>query len=262
LLGAAAAAVAAVALTLGLLIAPPDELQGQPQRLMYVHVPAAWTAFACYAVVCLASAAYLASRRPVWDAAARAAAELGVGMNALAIVVGSIWGRSVWGVWWSWDARLVSATLLLLIYLGYLAMRGIGADPKVTATRAAVVGMLGFAQVPVVYFSVYWWRTLHQQPTILVSGASPPIEARMAGALGAGVVAFTLAGAWFFARRLGQLRRSLPERTLLEQSRAASAELVEPPAWPPPSRAHPPELLTATPARGRGEPLAEPVRER
>jgi heme exporter protein C len=210
LLGAAAALVALAALTLGLVIAPPDALQGQPQRLMYVHVPAAWTAFASYTVVLVASVAYLLRRSLSWDAAAQAAAELGVGMTALAIVLGSIWGRAVWGVWWAWDARLVTTAVLLLIYLGYLGVRGLSDDPGVNARRAAVIGIAGFVQVPIVHFSVLWWRTLHQEPTILAPDTSPPIDGRMAAALGAGFLAFTLAGAWFFLRRLARLRARRP----------------------------------------------------
>lgn len=210
LLGAAAALGAIAALTLGLVIAPPDALQGQPQRLMYVHVPAAWTAFASYTVVLVASVAYLLRRSPAWDAAAQAAAELGVGMTALAIVLGSIWGRAVWGVWWAWDARLVTTAVLLLIYLGYLGVRGLSDDAGVNARRAAVIGIAGFVQVPIVHFSVLWWRTLHQEPTILAPGTAPPIDGRMAAALGAGFLAFTLAGAWFFLRRLARLRARQP----------------------------------------------------
>ncbi|OZM77203.1 cytochrome c biogenesis protein CcsA [Pseudonocardia sp. MH-G8] len=206
LLAAAAVLAAAAALTLGLVVAPPDAVQGQPQRLMYVHVPAAWTAFASFTVVLVASVAYLLRRRPVWDAAAQAAAELGTGMTALAIALGSIWGRSVWGVWWAWDARLVTTAVLLLIYLGYLGVRGLSDDPDTNARRAAVIGIAGFVQVPIVHFSVLWWRTLHQEPTILAPDTSPPIDGRMAAALGAGFLAFTLAGAWFFLHRLAQLR--------------------------------------------------------
>lgn len=205
LLAAAAVVMAGIALGLGLVVAPPDALQGQPQRLMYVHVPAAWTAFASFTVVLVASVAYLRQRRPVWDAAAQAAAELGTGMTALAIALGSIWGRSVWGVWWAWDARLVSTALLLLIYLGYLAVRGLSDDPDRGARRAAVVGIVGFVQVPIVHFSVLWWRTLHQEPTLLAPDVSPPIDGRMAAALVAAFFAFTLAGAWFFFQRLAQL---------------------------------------------------------
>jgi heme exporter protein C len=205
LLGAVAAVAAVVALVLGLLVAPPDALQGQPQRLMYVHVPAAWTAFAAFGVVLVSSVAFLRRGAPVWDAAAQAAAELGVGMNALAIVLGSIWGRSVWGVWWAWDARLVTTAVLLLIYLGYLGVRGLTDDPELNSRRAAVIGIAGFVQVPIVHFSVLWWRTLHQQPTILSPTTSHPIDGRMAAALGAGVVAFTLAGAWVVLRRLTAL---------------------------------------------------------
>jgi heme exporter protein C len=206
LLATAAVVAAVVTLVLGLVVAPPDAWQGQPQRLMYLHVPAAWTAFAAFAAVLVSSVAFLRRGTPVWDAAARAAAELGVGMTALAIVLGSIWGRSVWGVWWAWDARLVTTAVLLLIYLGYLGVRGLTDDPELNARRAAVIGVAGFVQVPIVHFSVLWWRTLHQQPTILSPTTSHPIDGRMAAALGAGVVAFTLGGAWVVLRRLAALQ--------------------------------------------------------
>jgi heme exporter protein C len=224
LLAAAAVLAGGTALILALVIAPADAVQGQPQRLMYVHVPAAWTAFASFTVVLVASVAYLLRRRPVWDAAAQAAAELGTGMTALAIALGSIWGRSVWGVWWAWDARLVTTAVLLLIYLGYLGVRGLADDPDTNARRAAVLGIAGFVQVPIVHFSVLWWRTLHQEPTILAPGTSPPIDGRMAAALGAGFLAFTLAGAWFFLRRLAQLRVSHGEP---EIAAAGTAIVVE-----------------------------------
>lgn len=211
LLGVAAGLAAAAALVLGLVVAPPDALQGEPQRLMYVHVPAAWTAFASFAVVLTASVGYLWRRRPASDATAQAAAELGVGMTALAIALGSIWGRSVWGVWWTWDARLVSTAVLLLIYLGYLGVRGLSDDPELNARRAAVIGIAGFVQVPIVHFSVLWWRTLHQDPTILAPGETPPIAPLMAAALGAGVLAFTLTGAWFVLHRVAALRARQPD---------------------------------------------------
>jgi heme exporter protein C len=212
LLAVAAVLVAAAALMLGLVLAPPDAVQGQPQRLMYVHVPAAWTAFASFSVVLVASAGYLLRRRPGWDAAAQAAAELGVGMTALAIVMGSIWGRAVWGVWWTWDARLVTTAVLLLIYLGYFGVRGLTDDPEVNARRAAVIGIAGFVQVPIVHLSVLWWRTLHQPPTFLAPGTAPPIDGRMAAALGVSVLAFTLAGAWVFFRRLARLQAGQPRQ--------------------------------------------------
>src|ERR687884_387266 len=122
------------------------------------------------------------------------AAELGVGMTALAIALGSLWGRPVWGTWWVWDPRLVTTAVLLLVYLGYLSVRGLSDDRAAGARRAAAVGIVGFVDVPVVHFSVVWWRTLHQPATVL-SPDPAPIDPRMLAALLVALVAFTLAGA-------------------------------------------------------------------
>jgi heme exporter protein C len=196
---AGAAVVSAAALVVALAVAPPDAVQGQAQRLMYVHVPAAWLAYACFALVLVASVAYLLCRDLRWDRRAQAAGELGVGMTALAIVLGSLWGRPVWGTWWVWDPRLVTTVVLLLVYAGYLSVRGLGDDRATGARRAAAVGILGFVNVPVVHFSVVWWRTLHQPATVL-SPDPAPMDARMALALLLAVLAFSLAG-WLVLRR-------------------------------------------------------------
>jgi heme exporter protein C len=199
------AAIVLAALVLGLVVAPPDAIQGQAQRLMYLHVPAAWTAYCAYAVVLACSATYLI--RPVRrvDACAQAAAEIGVVMTAVTIAVGSVWGHFAWGVWWTWDARLVSTAVLLLIYLGYLGVRGISGDGAANRRRAAIVGVVAFAQVPVVHFSVLWWRTLHQPPTLLAPSTSPPIDARMLAALMVSLVASMLVGWAVFRRRVRHL---------------------------------------------------------
>jgi heme exporter protein C len=169
---------------------------------MYVHVPAAWTAYLAFVVVLVASVAYLVRRNLVWDRRARAAAEVGVGMTGLAIALGSIWGRPVWGVWWTWDPRLVTTTVLLLIYVGYLGVRGLSSDADLNARRAAVVGVVGFVNVPVVHFSVVWWRALHQPPTVLRPGGPAAIDAVMLVALLLALVAFTLGSAWLFLCRV------------------------------------------------------------
>src|SRR4051812_15223198 len=168
---------------------------------MYVHVPAAWLAYLCFAAVLVCSVAYLVRRDLLWDRRAQAAAELGVGMTALAIAMGSLWGRPVWGAWWVWDPRLVTTAVLLLVYLGYLSVRGLSDDRAAGARRAAAVGIIGFVDIPVVHFSVVWWRTLHQPPTLL-SPDPAPIDPRMLLALLVAVVAFTLAGAVVVRRRL------------------------------------------------------------
>lgn len=197
---------AAVALVLGLVAAPADAVQGEAQRLMYIHVPAAWTAYVCFAAVLVASVAYLVRRDRRWDDRARAAVATGVAMTALTLATGSLWGLPTWGTAWTWDARLVSTAVLLLVYLGYLAVRHAGRDADHGARLAAVTGIAGFAMVPVVHFSVLWWRTLHQPPTILGPSTNPPIDATMAAALAASVIAFQVLALWTISRRYAALR--------------------------------------------------------
>lgn len=207
LVGGSALLAAAALLVLGLLVAPTDAVQGPAQRLMYVHVPAAWVAYLAFATVLVASIAYLLRRDLRWDRRAQAAAELGTGLTALAIALGSLWGRPVWGVWWQWDPRLVTTLVLLLIYVGYIAIRSLAVDPHVNARRSAVVGIAGFVNVPIVHFSVVWWRTLHQPPTVLRPGGPAAIEPAMLAALLTGVLAFTLGAGWLYLRRVRALTR-------------------------------------------------------
>ena len=232
-LGWAAAAAAAVAAVLALLVAPRAAIQGEPQRLMYVHVPSAWTAFAAFGCVAVCSLAVLLRRPGRYDAVARAAAELGVAMTALAIAEGSAWGHAAWGVWWAWDPRLVSTALLLVSYVAYLALRALPGDLDHVRRRAAVVGVVAAVWVPIAHFSVLWWRTLHQPPTVLRPSLSPPIAPLMLLALMVSVLAFTLAGAWYVRRRVLQLTRTettgglgvtIPVPEALGASRAAVEE--------------------------------------
>ena len=204
-LGPAAIALSLLSLAVSLVLTPPDAHQGQSQRLMYVHVPAAWVAYGCFVVVLVASVAFLVGRDLRWDRRAQAAAEVGVGLTALTIALGSLWGRATWGVWWTWDARLVTTAILLVVYVGYLGVRGLADEPQLNARRAALVGILGFVNVPIVHFSVVWWRTLHQPPTVLSPAADRPIAAEMAVALGLGVLAFTMLAWWVIARRVAAL---------------------------------------------------------
>ena len=137
---------------------------------MYVHVPAAWLAYFSFFVVFVASVAYLKTRRIRWDRIAAASAEIGVLFTALAIVLGTLWGKPVWGTWWTWDPRLTTTAVLLLIYFGYLAIRRVADNPSRRARWAAVVGIVGFVDVPIVHLSVVWWRSLHQGATVLRLG--------------------------------------------------------------------------------------------
>ncbi|MBW0108831.1 cytochrome c biogenesis protein CcsA [Pseudonocardia sp. KRD-182] len=186
----AAGIAGAVGLTAAM-VSPPDFVQGELVRLMYVHVPAAWTAYLSFAVTLGASIGWLWRRRPGLDRVAAASAEVGVFFTGLAIALGSIWGKPTWGVWWTWDARLVTTALLFFVYLGYLALRRAIPDPLVRARRSAVFGVVAFAQVPLVHFSVLWWRTLHQPPTVLRPD-DPSIDHTMLAALLLNLVSFTL----------------------------------------------------------------------
>lgn len=227
-LGLAALVWAAALLVMGLLVAPPDAVQGQSQRLMYLHVPAAWTAFAAFGVVAACSLAQLlGGGRRTW-AVAGAAAELGVAMTGLTLAEGSIWGHATWGVWWAWDPRLVSTAVLFLAYVVYLAGRSLAdADPS-ARRRVAVVGAASAVLVPVVHFSVLWWRSLHQPPTLLAPSLHPPIAPVMLAALLVGVVAFSLAGGWYVVRRTEALLAlpSAPSGAAAPESRPAAAAPV------------------------------------
>lgn len=212
LLGVAAALAWGVALWVGLAVAPTDHLMGQVQRIMYIHVPAAWSGFLAFFLVFVMSIAYLIRRDARMDHLAHAAAEVGVVFMALAIVTGSIWGKPTWGVWWTWDPRLTSAVVLLAIFLGYLAMRAFTDDSERRARICAAIGIIGFLDVPLVYLSVLWWRTLHQPPSGPETIARPMLLALLLG-----VFAFTLILAFFTTVRYQTAHRQA-ELELLEVS--------------------------------------------
>jgi heme exporter protein C len=194
ILGGAALASLVVLALFGLWIAPPDRIQSDAQRLMYLHVPAAWIAYLAFGVTALASALYLwrRTRSPIWDRLAGASAELGVIFTGLTLVLGSLWGRPVWGIWWAWDARLVTTAVLFFLYVGYLALRRVPTSLEARAKRSAIAALVAFVDVPIVHFSVNWWRTLHQQATVFTPSLNAHIHGVMAFTLWWGVLAFTL----------------------------------------------------------------------
>ena len=202
----------------GLWGAPPDEVQSDAQRLMYLHVPAAWVAYLAFAVTALASALWLwpRTRSAVWDRIAGASAELGVIFTGLTLVVGSLWGRPVWGVWWAWDARLVTTAVLFFLYLGYRALRRVPAASDARARRCAIAALIAFVDVPIVHFSVTWWRTLHQEATVFDPELKANIHGTMAFTLWFGVLAFTLLYVYLLDRRyrLECLREGMADREL------------------------------------------------
>ncbi|MBA3552298.1 MAG: cytochrome c biogenesis protein CcsA [Actinobacteria bacterium] len=222
LLGWSALTALAVSAVFSLVIAPPDAEQGEVQRLMYVHVPAAWLAYLAFGVVFASSIAYLVTKKTRWDRLAVASAEVGVLFTALTIALGALWGKPVWGTWWTWDPRLTTTAILLLIYVGYLAVRRLPDSPARRARWGAVVGIVGFLDVPIVHLSVLWWRSLHQLPTVARLG-KPTIAPIMLAALLVAVAAFTLVYLYLVAFRLRVGR--LEERVVAE---ALSPRLGEP----------------------------------
>ena len=179
------------ALYAGLLYAPTERVQGDVQRIFYLHVPLAWDAYLAFLVVFVSSVAYLWKGENWWDSLARASAEVGLLFTTLVLITGSLWARPIWGTWWSWDARLTTSLILWFIYVGYLMLRGSIADERRAARYAAVVGIIGFIDVPIIHQSVVWWRTLHPESVVLASGG-PAMPTSMLLALGISLVAFTL----------------------------------------------------------------------
>ena len=152
--------------------APADYQQGDTVRIMFIHVPAASLGLMAYGALGVFSFFALVFRHPLADAAARAAAVPGAAFTALALVTGSLWGQPMWGTWWVWDARLTSVLVLFLFYLGYMALRASIDDEAKAARAAAVLGLVGLINLPIVKFSVDWWNTLHQPASLLRSGGT------------------------------------------------------------------------------------------
>ena len=178
----------------GLIQAPPDAYQGDAQRIMYLHIPSILTAYLSFFIVFVGSCLFLWKREKRDDILAYSAAEIGVLFTGLTIIEGSIWGKPIWGVWWTWDARLTLTAILLLIFVGYLMMRSLIEDENRGAVSGAVLGIIGFLDIPLIHMSVYWWRTLHQPPSILRPDKAPweNIPPSMLTALSINLVAFFL----------------------------------------------------------------------
>lgn len=156
------------------LYAPTDAIQGQPQRIFYFHVPMAWIAMLACGVLAVSSIVYLWKQDERWDYAARASAELGAVFTTLTLISGSLWGRPVWGTWWTWDPKLTATLVLWFIYIGYLMLRSYMGRTPASARSAAVLGIVSFIDVPIIYEAVNWWRGLHPTAQVGVPGALPP----------------------------------------------------------------------------------------
>lgn len=172
--------VAAIAVAIGLwaaLTAPPDAVQGAYSRLLGIHPPAMWVAFVAFGVTALGSIMWLIRRTDRWDRLASASAEVGVIFTAIGLFTGMVWGQAVWGTPWDWqDPRLMSTAVMFFVYIGYIALRNAIDDPVVRARRSAILGAIAVIQVPLVYFSVNLFRTLHQTQSIRPDGSTMPDE--------------------------------------------------------------------------------------
>ncbi|RMF82983.1 MAG: cytochrome C assembly protein [Nitrospirae bacterium] len=178
----AAAVVAGVAIVAALYMVfeyvPMERTMGNVQRIFYFHVPSAMVSFLAFFICFLASLVYLFTRGRGWDVTAHAAAEIGVVFCSIVLITGPIWAKPIWGIWWTWDARLTTTLVLWLIYVAYLMLRAYLPEGSRRANLAAVVGILGFVDVPIVYMSIRWWRTQHPKPVIMGgkgSGLAPPM---------------------------------------------------------------------------------------
>ncbi len=163
---ATVAALIGIAGYAALFLAPTERTMGLIQRIFYFHVPSAWTGFVAFFIVLVSSIAYLLRRRPQWDWLAVSAAEVGVAFFTVVLVTGPIWAKPVWGIWWTWDARLTSTFVLWVLYVCYLLLRTLVSDPERRAMVSAVYGIFAFLDVPLVYLSIWFWRTQHPQPVI------------------------------------------------------------------------------------------------
>ena len=206
------ALVTAVLLVTGLYLAlfdsPADYQQGETVRIMYIHVPSAWLAMFGYMVMAGASAVALIFRHPLADIAAKSAAPIGAAFTFLALVTGSLWGRPMWGTWWVWDARLTSMLILFFLYLGYIALAGAEREKDGEGRLTAIFGLVGAINLPIIHYSVVWWKSLHQGQSIDILRGTSAIAPQMLWPLLGSAIGFTLLFAAVVLMRMrGELAR-------------------------------------------------------
>lgn len=220
--------LALIAIAAGLWLAftsSPDVFQREYVRIMYVHVPGSWLAFLAFGVTALASLAWLISKRMVFDRIAEASAEIGVLFTAVSLLTGMLWGYPVWGTFWDWgDPRMASTALMFFVYLGYLALRRAVSDPTARARRSAILGMIAVVQVPLVYFSVTLWRSLHQGMTVRPDGIA--MDGSMVAALLVNISAFTVLYAYLMVERT--LLARLETETAVVETELAGRSVARP----------------------------------
>ena len=210
-LGVVAVAAALLMALLGLIVSPADVVQGQAVRMLYLHVPSIWIAYGAFVVTAVSSALFLIRSRRREDSGrhhdrlAGAAAEVGVVFAGITLVTGMLWGRVTWGTYWQWDARLTTTVLLFVTYLGYLALRRLPADPMIRGRRSAVMALISIINVPIVHFSVDWWRTPPQKASLSV-GRRPEITGEMYWTLLYSTLAVTIVASWLIVHRYRVIR--------------------------------------------------------
>ncbi|HJM20708.1 MAG TPA: cytochrome c biogenesis protein CcsA [Acidimicrobiales bacterium] len=210
-LGAVAVAAVLLMTLLGLVVSPEDRVQGQAVRMLYLHVPSIWIAYAAFVLTAASSVLFLIRSRSRTDGGrhhdrlAGSAAEVGVLFAGITLVTGMLWGRVTWGTYWQWDARLTTTVLLFVTYLGYLALRRLPSDPIVRGRRSAVMALISFVNVPIVHFSVDWWRTLHQKASLSV-GRRPEITGEMYWTLLYSTLTVTVVASWLIVHRYRVIR--------------------------------------------------------
>jgi heme exporter protein C len=252
-LGVSALVASGAVVYFGLVSTPPDEVQGDLVRLIYIHPAVSTMAFVAFGITALASLLYLFPRTRSWrwDRLAGASGEVGVVFCALSLATGSIWGRPAWGVWWTWDARLTLTALLCALFVGYLALRRTGGGAESRAIRSAVAGVLFAAVVPIDHFATEWWRTLHQGDTL--ESLHPKIHGAQLWTMLLSFIAFALIYAWlmFHRTRLEQLESRLENEGLayaLAARRAEGGPDVDPSASSVSTAASPADAPAPAPA--------------
>jgi heme exporter protein C len=202
-LGLASIVLLAATALFGLIISPPDVVQGESVRILYVHVGTVWVAYVAFVVTAVSSAAYLwrRTRSLVWDRIAGASAEIGVVYMAVTLLTGALWGRLSWGTFWVWDARVTTTAFMFITYVGYLAVRGLGGSHDQRARRSAVVALLAVLEIPLVHFSVRLWRSVHQDASVAGRTSDVTLDDLMLFSLVLGTVAFSLTYLWYVLHR-------------------------------------------------------------
>jgi heme exporter protein C len=214
-LGWAGGAMVVAALAWGLFYTPPERLQGESVRILYVHVPAAWLAMAGWSAIAAASVMQLVWRHPLATVAARALAVPGALFTALCLATGSLWGRPTWGTYWEWDGRMTSMLVLLFLYAGFIALAGAEKEKGGEGRLTAIFGLVGAVNLPIIHYSVTWWNTLHQGQSISFVRGTSSIDGSMLWPLLVSALGFSLLfGAIVLMRMRAELARNKVEARL------------------------------------------------